>query len=68
MAERDEIHLPAPSALPIALSLGIALVLFGFVPDSRLWRLARGSVGAPICAAVAGVGVRDSLAEFRDLD
>lgn len=68
MAERDEIHLPAPSALPIALSLGIALLLFGFVPDSRLWRLAIVSIGATICGAVAWVWVRDSLAEFRDLD
>ena len=62
MAEHEDFHLPAPSALPIVTSIGIALILFGFVPDSRLWRLAVVTVGA------GWLWLRDSMAEYRELD
>jgi hypothetical protein len=68
MADRDDIHLPSPSALPVVLSLGIALALFGFVPDSRLWRLALVSIGATIVGAATWLWVRDALGEYRGLD
>ncbi|HET7171492.1 MAG TPA: hypothetical protein VFI18_07640 [Gaiellales bacterium] len=67
MAEHDEFHLPEPSALPIVTSIGIALILFGFVPDSRLWRLAMVSIGTMITIGAGWIWLRDSMAEYRDL-
>jgi hypothetical protein len=63
----DELHLPGPSFAPIVLSAGIALVLFGLVPDSRLWRLALVSIGVIVATIAAMVWVRDAIAEYRDL-
>jgi hypothetical protein len=68
MAEHEDFHLPEPSALPIATSIGIALVLFGFVPDSRLWRLAMVSLGAIIALGAGWIWFRDSVTEYRGLD
>jgi hypothetical protein len=67
MAEHEDFHLPEPSALPIVTSIGIALILFGFVPDSRLWRLALVSIGAIIALGAGWIWVRDSMTEYRDL-
>ena len=68
MAEHEDFHLPAPSALPLVTSIGIALILFGFVPDSRLWRLAIVTVGATITVGAGWLWLRDSMAEYRKLD
>ena len=67
MAEHDDFHLPEPSLLPIVTSIGIALMLFGFVPDSRLWRLALVSLGAMITTGAGWIWLRDSMNEYRDL-
>jgi hypothetical protein len=68
MADRDDFHLPKPSSLPIVLSIGIALILFGFVPDARIWRLTMVSVGGIIATGAAWLWLRDSMAEYRELD
>jgi hypothetical protein len=68
MADREDFHLPEPSALPLVTSIGIALILFGFVPDSRLWRLAVVTIGAMITIAAGWLWLRDSMAEYRELD
>jgi hypothetical protein len=68
MPEHEDFHLPQPSALPIVTSIGIALMLFGFVPDSRLWRLALVSLGAMIALGAGWLWVRDSMNEYRELD
>jgi hypothetical protein len=60
-------HLPAPSALPFATSAGIALVLFGLVPDARIWRLALVSLGATVVAVFGAQWLRDSIEEYRNL-
>jgi hypothetical protein len=60
-------HLPPPSALPFATSVGIALVLAGLVPDARIWRLALVSIGATLAVIFAGQWVREAMAEYRDL-
>ena len=62
MADHEDFHLPEPSGLPIVVSFGIALMLFGFVPDSRLWRLALVSLGATI-ALRRGLAVAARLDE-----
>ena len=67
MPEHEDFHLPAPSALPIVTSVGIALILFGFVPDSRLWRLVLVSLGAMIALGAGWLWLRDSMTEYRDL-
>jgi hypothetical protein len=51
---QEAFHLPAPSYTPIVLSFGIAMMLFGLVPDSRLWRFALISIGG-IIALIAGM-------------
>jgi hypothetical protein len=68
MAEHDDFHLPQPSALPIVTSIGIGLILFGFVPDSRLWRLAMVSIGTMITIGAGWIWLRDSMTEYRKLD
>ena len=68
MPEQEDFHLPQPSTLPIVTSIGIALMLFGFVPDSRLWRLALVSIGAMIALGAGWLWVRDSMNEYRELD
>ena len=60
-------HLPAPSALPFATSIGIALMLAGLVPDARIWRLAIVSIGATVVVIFGAQWVREALAEYRDL-
>jgi hypothetical protein len=67
MPEHEDFHLPEPSALPIVTALGIALALFGFVPDSRLWRLGLVSLGATIALVAGWLWLRDSITEYRDL-
>lgn len=68
MAEHEDFHLPEPSLLPFVTSIGIAVMLFGFVPDSRLWRLALVSVGAMVAIGAGWLWLRDSMNEYRELD
>jgi hypothetical protein len=63
----DEFHLPSPSGVPIVTGLGAAIMLFGFVPDARLWRLALVSLGAMIVVGALWRWVVDAIAEYRDL-
>ena len=67
MPEHEDFHLPQPSLLPLVTSIGIAVMLFGFVPDSRLWRLALVSIGTMIALGAGWLWVRDSMDEYRDL-
>jgi hypothetical protein len=71
MADREqagrELHLPSPSALPFATSIGIALVLGGLVPDARIWRFALVSIGAMVVVIFGAQWVRESMTEYRDL-
>jgi hypothetical protein len=71
MADHDPagraIHLPSPSALPFATSIGIALVLGGLVPDARIWRFALVSIGAMVIVIFGAQWVRDSVADYRGL-
>jgi hypothetical protein len=71
MAEPDhpggDFHLPSPSALPFATSVGIALVLAGLVPDARIWRLALVSIGMMIAVIFGALWIRDSTNEYRNL-
>ena len=62
-----DFHLPSPSALPFATSIGIALMLAGLVPDARIWRLALVSIGFMVTAIFGALWVRDSMNEYRDL-
>jgi hypothetical protein len=63
----DEIHLPSPSGAPIVTGAGVALILFGFVPDARLWRLALVSLGVIIATGAVWHWLQDAIAEYRDL-
>jgi len=71
MADPDhtggDFHLPSPSALPFATSIGIALVLAGLVPDARIWRLALVSIGFIVTVIFGAQWIRDSVNEYRDL-
>jgi hypothetical protein len=71
MADPDhtggDFHLPSPSALPFATSIGIALVLAGLVPDARLWRLALVSIGFIVTVIFGVQWIRDAIDEYRDL-
>ena len=60
-------HLPSPSALPFATSVGIALVLAGLVPDARIWRLALVSIGATVALVFGAQWLREAIAEYRNL-
>jgi hypothetical protein len=66
-SEPRDFHLPQPSALPFATSIGIALVLFGLVPDARIWRLTLVSIGVTIAIIFGAQWVRAAIAEYRDL-
>ena len=71
MADPDhpggDFHLPPPSALPFATSIGIALVLAGLVPDARIWRLALVSIGFIVIVIFGAQWLRDAVNEYRDL-
>ena len=71
MADPDhtggDFHLPSPSALPFATSIGIALVLAGLVPDARLWRLALVSIGFIVTVIFGAQWIRDAVDEYRNL-
>lgn len=72
MADHDapeprDFHLPEPSALPFATSIGVALVLFGLVPDARIWRLALVSIGLTIAIIFGAQWLRAAIAEYHDL-
>jgi hypothetical protein len=71
MADPDhtggDFHLPSPSALPFATSIGIALVLAGLVPDARLWRLALVSIGFIVTVIFGAQWIRDSIKDYHDL-
>ena len=71
MADPDhtggDFHLPSPSALPFATSIGIALMLAGLVPDARIWRLALVSIGFILTVIFGAQWIRDAVDEYRDL-
>ena len=71
MADPDrtdgDFHLPSPSALPFATSIGIALILAGLVPDARIWRLALVSIGFIVTVIFGAQWLRDAVNEYRDL-
>jgi len=71
MADPDhtgtDFHLPSPSALPFATSIGIALMLAGLVPDARIWRLALVSIGFIVTVIFGAQWIRDAMNEYRDL-
>lgn len=62
-----DFHLPAPSGTPIMAGLGVAVLLFGFVPDSRLWRFTLVSVGTMILLGSLWRWVADAIEEYRNL-
>jgi hypothetical protein len=62
-----DFHLPSPSALPFATSVGIALVLAGLVPDARIWRLALVSIGVMLISIFGAQWLRDAVEEYRNL-
>ncbi len=62
-----DFHLPEPSALPFATSIGVALILAGLVPDARIWRLALVSIGLTVAIIFGAQWVRAAMAEYRDL-
>jgi hypothetical protein len=65
--ERGDFHLPAPSALPFATSIGVMLVLAGLVPDARIWRLALVSIGLTVAIIFGAQWLRAAMAEYNDL-
>ena len=65
--DNNPFHLPSPSALPIVVGFGVALLLFGFVPDARIWRLSLVSIGATITLGAIILWVRDSMNEYKNL-
>ena len=71
MADPDhtggDFHLPSPSALPFATSIGIALILAGLVPDARIWRLALVSTGFIVTVIFGAQWIRDAVDEYNDL-
>jgi uncharacterized membrane protein YdjX (TVP38/TMEM64 family) len=58
----EEIHLPGPSAQPIALAVGITLLLLGVVEG--LWYLV---AGAAITVVTLYLWIRGAVAEYRHL-
>ena len=68
MADREDFHLPSRRRFRWSTSFGVALMLFGFVPDSRLWRLAVVTLGAMITFVAGWLWLRDSMKEYRELD
>ena len=66
-SEHNPYHLPQPSVQPIITSLGIALMLAGLVPDSRLWRMALISTGVTILVIGLWLWISDAMDEYRNL-
>jgi hypothetical protein len=62
-----EFHLPSPSAQPIIVSLGTAMLLAGLVPDSILWQLSWMSIGGTIVAIGLWLWISDAIDEYRNL-
>jgi hypothetical protein len=71
MADHDHtsggFHLPSPSALPFATSVGIAITLAGLVPDARIWRLGLVSIGIMVTVIFGAQWIRDSIKDYHDL-
>jgi hypothetical protein len=67
MADHGDFHLPPPSALPFATSIGIALILAGLVPDARIWRLALVSIGLTVSVIFGVQWLRAAIAEYDEL-
>jgi hypothetical protein len=65
--QQPDFHLPSPSGVPIVTGLGLALMLFGFVPDARLWRFALVTIGATVAGAAVWRWLMDAMHEYRDL-
>ena len=65
--EHEEIHLPSPSLQPIATSFGIALSVFGLVPDARIWRFALVAIGLTIALIAGWLWARDAIREYEHL-
>ena len=63
----DKFHLPSPSGIPIVAGVGIALTLFGLVPDSRLWRFPLVSIGLIITVGAVWRWLQDAREEYRNL-
>ncbi|MGN6377545.1 MAG: hypothetical protein ACTHNU_01200 [Gaiellales bacterium] len=63
----DDFHLPSPSGVPIVVGAGIAIMLFGFVPDARLYRFALVSIGLMIAAGGGWRWLHDAIDEYRNL-
>jgi hypothetical protein len=64
----EEIHLPSPSAQPVIVSLGIALLLAGLIPHSLLWRMTWMTIGGTIAVIGIWLWVSDAINEYRSLD
>ncbi len=70
MADHDganPFHLPPPSALPFATSIGVMLILGGLVPDARIWRLALVSIGVTIAVIFGAQWLRAAIDEYENL-
>ena len=65
--QHDDFHLPSPSGIPIVVGLGIALTLFGLVPDARIWRFPLVSIGLVITFAAGWRWLADAMEEYRNL-
>jgi hypothetical protein len=65
--EHEEIHLPQPSAQPIITAFGVAMMIIGLVPDSRLWRLVFVSVGFSIALIGIWLWVQSAIEEYKNL-
>ena len=65
--QHDDFHLPSPSGIPIVVGLGIALTLFGLVPDARIWRFPVVSIGIIIMAGAGWRWLADAMEEYRNL-
>jgi hypothetical protein len=71
MADHDHhqnrFHLPSPSGIPILVGFGIAVTLFGLVPDSRLYRFPLVAIGLTIVIGAGWRWLQDAREEYRNL-
>ncbi len=65
--DHEQFHLPSPSIQPFITSLGVALMLFGLVPDARLWRMSLVAIGLIVFVIGAAQWTREAIAEYRNL-